>query len=172
MTGFYTRSSIFITLLVGLVNSLTAQGWVAGAAYGSPVYKSGYYESAASFGMAVRTPISIEKGPFVIGVGLFAGQTSGKNSKKEDFSSVEGWGAFVISLKDPFVIPFSLHAGAGILPTGMGVTAGMDAVLISSPITLSVSLNSALPLVDAALYFPHPAHLTRVYMTVSSSIAG
>lgn len=154
-----------------LLCQLPAQQWVAGAAFGTPVYKSGYYESATSMGVSVRTPISIEKGPFVIGVGLFAGQTSGKNSKKESFSSVEGWGAFIFSLKKPFVIPFSLHAGAGTVPTGMGVTGGMDVVLISSPFTLSASVNSTLTIVNPELYFQHPAHLTRVYLTISSSIS-
>ena len=114
---FYLQVSVSFIFLIFSLHPASAQNWIAGAAYGTPVYKSGYYKSAASAVLAIRTPITIEKGPFIIGVGLYAGQTSGKNSNNKDFSSVEGWGALVISLKDPFVIPFSIHAGGGIVTT-------------------------------------------------------
>ncbi len=159
-------------LMLIITKPVSAQNWVISGAYGTPVYKSGYYESASSAGLAIRAPISIQTGPFVIGVGLYGGQTSGKNTNNKDFSGVEGWGALIISLKDPFVIPFSIHAGGGIVPTGLGVTGGLDMVLVSSPFTMSLSVNSTLPIVNPDLFFPHPAHLTRVFLTVSSPIRG
>ena len=66
----------------------------------------------------------------------------------------------------------NIHAGGGIVTTGMGVTGGLDFVLVSSPFTMSLSVNSTLPIVNPELYFQSQAHLTRVFLTVSSPISG
>ena len=150
---------------------LAAQGWAVGGGIGIPVMTSEYYKEAnMGFGLLVQTPYSFAVGPMNMGVGLFAGMASGKTYAGKEESWVEVWPSVNMALNDlaELPVPVGLHAGFGMLPTGMGVTAGASAIVTAQPVPVSVGVNMTLPLAEPKdSNFGSAAHIVRVYVAAT-----
>jgi|GEM_PF-1350214 hypothetical protein len=150
-----------------------APGWTVGGVFGFPVYKSNYYTSATSFGLNIQAPFTIAAGPFNLGVGAFIGMTSGKNHLDAEESWVEVWPGVSMALNDlvALPVPIIVHAGVGLVPTGVGISAGAAAVLpIQAPVNISVGVNLANPLGNASDTFESPAQLLRLYVAAAYAL--
>jgi hypothetical protein len=164
---------VFSTLIAGLLiasfgnNSVSAQdapGWAVGGGVGIPVYKSEFYESAMGFGLMVQTPYSFAVGPLNLGVGAFIGMTSGKAAGKDE-SWVEVIPTLNMAVNDlvELPMPIGLHAGIGLVPTGLGLSGGASTVLMVQPVVVSAGINAVYPLGNASDTFASPAQMVRLY---------
>lgn len=168
----------FSTLLAGLLisslshNPVSAQdapGWAVGGGFGIPVYKSEYYESAMGFGLLVQTPYSIAAGPLNMGIGVFAGMTSGKDHAGAEQSWVEVIPTVNIAVNDftELPMPVGVHAGVGLVPTGLGISAGGSAILMAQPVIVSAGINAVYPLGNASDAFESSAQMLRLYVAAT-----
>ena len=142
-----------------------APGWTVGGVFGFPVYKSNYYTSATSFGLNIQAPFTIAAGPFNLGVGAFIGMTSGKNHLDAEESWVEVIPTLNMAVNDlvELPMPIGLHAGIGLVPTGLGLSGGASTVLMVQPVVVSAGINAVYPLGNASDTFASPAQMVRLY---------